>query len=311
MPPALEVIIPTYNNQSVLPLTLSALFAQILPAGTSARLILCDDGSTDRTPSLKINLPPAWELTRLPGAHRGAATARNRGLRHTAADLILFLGADILLQPGSLAAHLDFHRRHPAPPAAALGAITWDPRLLPNPLMEWLLHGGPQNNFDALLNEAPADPRHFFYGAHLSLKRAFLFGHYFDESFGPYGWEDLELGRRLAPLGLVIYPLFTARGVHRHLYHVVDVARRQRLAGQALVRYQTKYPSQKLLPSRRGLKHLFWAVFIVSAGPIVVRQLVRLCLRLNLSFPRLFQLFATLELWSGILKGVKLIPKKT
>lgn len=307
--PTLDVILPTYNNAIVLPLTLAALFEQQLPADGRPRLLLCDDGSTDRTPALKITSPPVWEIVRLPGPHQGAAAARNRGLQHAKADLILFLGADILLRPGALAAHLNWHAQHPAETQAALGSIMWDPRLKPSPLMEWLMHGGSQNNFDTLLDETIADPAHFFYGAHLSLKRAFLKNDRFDESFKHYGWEDLEFGRRLGRRGLTLHPLLTARALHRHRYRVTDVARRQHLSGASLHQYQGKYPAEKLLPPPPGIKHLFRVVFIVSGGLFITRQLVRLALHLNLSFPRLFQFFTTLEFRAGIRKGVRIIPR--
>ncbi len=318
--PALDVIIETYNKATVLPLTLTALFAQQLPAAATCRLLLCDDGSTDATRAVKITTPPPkggearpeggphWEIVRLPGPHKGAAAARNRGLQHAKADLILFLGADILLRPGAVAAHLNWHAQHPAETNAALGGIVWDPRLKPSPLMEWMMHGGPQNNFDALLGEATADPAHFFYGAHLSLKRAFIKNNRFDESFKEYGWEDLEFGRRLAHRGLTLYPLLTARALHSHRYTVADIARRQRLSGAALNQYQLKYPTEIVLPPQHGIKHLFRVAFIVSGGAFVTRQLVRLAIQLNLSFPRLFQFFTTIEFRAGIRKGVMIIP---
>lgn len=310
-PPTLDVILPTFNNVAVLPLTLNALFTQQLPVAATCRLLLCDDGSTDATRAIKITTPPIpnWEIIRLPGPHHGVATARNRGLQHSRADIVLFIQADILLRPGAIAAHLSFHAQHPAATQAALGGVMWDPRLKPNPLMEWMTHSGPQNNFDALLSKETVDPAHFFYGAHLSLKRSFLKNDRFDESFKRYGWEDLELGRRLAKRGLALHPLLTAHALHRHYYTVTDIARRQRFSGTSLVHYQAKQPTEKLLPPQRGIKHLFRVAFIVSGGLFVIRQLVRLAIGLNLSLPRLFQFFATLEFRAGIRKGVMIIPR--
>jgi len=171
---ACDIIIPTFNSASILRRTLPALFSQSVPKPWSVRLIIADDGSADQTIAVVRNMaPPAsWHRTLLvTGPHTGAAGARNRGLDHATAGLVLFLGADIILRPTALAAHLNFHNNYPDNRDAALGMVKWDPRLKPSPFMEWMIHGGGQNDFDSLLGQTQADPRHFFYGSHLSLKK--------------------------------------------------------------------------------------------------------------------------------------------
>src|SRR5688572_10175381 len=133
-----DVIIPTYQAATVLPETVKALATQTIPPGWQVWLIVSDDGSTDSTVKVasELPLPAPWEKIVKEGPHTGPAAARNRGLEVAQGDVILFLGADIILQPGSLAAHLQFHEHHPAS-HAALGAVRWDPRLFPTPFMEW------------------------------------------------------------------------------------------------------------------------------------------------------------------------------
>ena len=175
--PTCDIVIPTYNSADVLPYTLRALFNQPIPQNWAVCLIISDDGSSDTTlATLKQHLAPSsWLPTiTVTGPHTGVAGARNRGLAVARADIILLLGADIIITVGTLAAHLNFHAAHPHKLEGALGMIKWDPRLPPTPFMEWMVHGGPQNNFDALLGQTTADPAHFFYGSHISFKKSDL-----------------------------------------------------------------------------------------------------------------------------------------
>jgi glycosyltransferase involved in cell wall biosynthesis len=296
-----DIIIPTYNNAVVLPDTLNALFGQRVPASWSLCVIVSDDGSTDRTRTVVKNRrqPTGWRPTRvLAGAHGGPAAARNRALAHTGAHLIIFLGADIILRPGALAAHLKFHSEHHDSRDAALGMIKWDPRLNPSPLMEWMIHGGGQNDFDSLLGQAEADPRHFFYGSHISLKRAALDGDRFSTTYRTYGWEDVDLGRRLASR-LTLYPLHEALGLHRHYYTPLDMYRRQFLVGQNLIVYQQHHPEASLLPQRSKFHRVkIWLVEIFGAGTLLRWVVARTAE--TVSTPRFFSAVAALMLWRGI-----------
>src|SRR5581483_2649280 len=180
--------------------------------------------------------------------HRGAAAARNHGIEVARGDIIFLLGADIILLPGALAAHARLHIDQPAPQVAALGMVKWDHRLPASAYMEWMAHGGPQNDFDALLGVRWADPARFFYGSHISFKRSFLGKMRFNESFGPYGWEDLEMGRRLATQELQLGVLHNAVGLHHHRSSFRELRHRQFLVGAGLVQYQRAYPMDVLIP---------------------------------------------------------------
>jgi rSAM/selenodomain-associated transferase 2 len=95
------IIIPTYNEEKVLPGTLEALFAQ--PG--SYEVIVVDGGSSDRTRELASATPGV----RLVTAPKGRASQMNGGARHavscgmTPNDWLLFLHADTLLPEGALA----------------------------------------------------------------------------------------------------------------------------------------------------------------------------------------------------------------
>ncbi|MEX1997375.1 MAG: glycosyltransferase family 2 protein [Candidatus Andersenbacteria bacterium] len=299
--PQCDVIIPTYNSEPVLPATLTALWQQRLPPGWVLRLIISDDGSAaDVVPVVERSSPPSpGSYLVVKGPHAGSAQARNRGLQAATGDIILFLGADIILRPGALLAHLEFHQQYPDPHQAALGFVTWDPRINPSPLMMWMTHGGQQNNYDALLGRRSADPRHFFYGAHLSLKREMVHNNHFAPQFTAYGWEDLELGRRLGARGLQLHVLHQARALHHHRYSVRAICHRQVLTGQSLAIYQKLHPAVALLPSLSRRRFYKQKIAIYLGGPLLLWLLTSI-LGEKLTFPRLFQNLTALYFWHGL-----------
>lgn len=299
-----DVIIPTYNNAATILDVLRALMSQRAPAHWRWRILISDDGSRDATVTLvqKIQHEFPWPISLTVGQHRGAAAARNRALAEASADIILFLGADIILQAGALAAHASFHTEHPDPQYAAIGHVRWDPRLSPTPLMEWMIHGGPQNDFDSLLGQASADPRHYFYGSHLSLKKSILGRETWPEAFAAYGWEDLDLGRRLGQKGLQLKPLLSARGLHCHHYSVSDIQKRQQAAGEGLLLYQQRNPADPILPPITWISRAKFFFLRYSGLQLALRFFLRYSGK-RWTTPRLFFIFTTVEYWHGIIKA--------
>jgi glycosyltransferase involved in cell wall biosynthesis len=288
-----DIIIPTYNSAAVLPQALEALFGQEIPAGWECRLLLTDDGSKDETVIVAERLCQAngWEYAIIRNKHRGRAHNRNQALNQVRANIIYFLQADILLRPGALAAHLRFHDEHPSRKAAALGYISWDPRLNPSPLMEWMMHGGPQNDFDALLGQHRVKTPRYFYGANISLKREFLAIHRFSEEFSEYGWEDYDLGLRLTKKGLELYFLENARALHSHYYDLGEVELRQRLVGL------NSHLIAKNPPGRWK-----YQLLILSGGSWLLHRIVAIWP--HYSWPWLYKLLTMAWFWEGYAKGL-------
>lgn len=296
-----DILIPTYNSAQVLPATLAALASQILPSGWDIHLIISDDGSSDATLTVvtKQSLPRPWRLTVVTGPHTGPGGARSRALAHLTGEIILLLGADILLRPKVLAQHLTFHTKHSAPLTAALGMVRWDPRLPPTPLMEWMTHGGQQNDFDSLLGLPIADPAHFWYGSHLSLKGDLLRRIHFLDTFHEYGWEDLSLGRQLEKQGVRLHVLPHALALHHHVYSLAAIARRQQKVGQSLRLYQNLYPDVAQ-PLRRSLmNHLRRALWVGLGGQVLLSAWLKIFEK-TFSFPRLFLVYTSVEFWRGV-----------
>lgn len=295
-----DVIIPAFNNSAVIAETLSSLSSQSIPAGWSVRVLVSDDGSSDDTLAIVERCRPdiRWPVVVIQGPHGGPAAARNRALDKSDADIIYFLGADIILKQQSFAAHLSFHADHPAPADAALGFVVWDPRLPPSPLMEWSIHGGPQNDYDALLGCRLADPAHFFYGANLSLKRSLIGSSQFSAGYTFYGWEDLDFGRELKKKGLSLHVLPNAIGFHKHVYSALALKDRQKCLGRGLLLYQKRYPDEHLLPQDSLWRHLRHQLALLSPLPWLLLWLLRQK-HFTIYSPRLFQAFCSLFFWSG------------
>lgn len=299
--PNCDIIIPTYNNHTALPRTLAALATQRIAAHWRVRIIISDDGSGDDTVQLArdTQLPPQYEVEILTSAHSGSAQARNQAVRHSQADVVVFLGADIILRPGALIAHLHFHETHLKITAAALGFVVWDPRLRPTPLMQWMTHGGQQNNYDILLGQLQADPQHFWYGSHLSVKRALLPLNPFNSVFKQYGWEDIELGRRLAAQGTTLHVLPQAVGLHYHFYSLTAICRRQEATGAGLVMYQKLHSSAALL-RQRSRWHYWKHTLSTWLGLPAVLRLLTMVIAPYWTFPRLFLWVTAVYFWRGV-----------
>ncbi len=84
-----SIVVPAYNAESVLHLCIRALLRQDLP--TPPEIIVVDDGSTDGTAAVAESYRGV-RLLRQP--HKGAAAARNAGIRAASGDLVLFTDAD-------------------------------------------------------------------------------------------------------------------------------------------------------------------------------------------------------------------------
>ena len=101
---AVTVIIPARNEAAVLKQTLAAVIGQ----GDNVRVVLVNDRSTDDTPRIAGQFDSGKLLAvsgqPLPTGWTGKLWALEQGLKHVHTDLTLCLDADIVLQPGIIAA---------------------------------------------------------------------------------------------------------------------------------------------------------------------------------------------------------------
>ena len=114
----LSVVIPCRNGDAWLAQTIRSALNQDRPPD---EIIVVDDGSTDQSGAIAAGFGPPVRVEA--GQAKGAAAARNRGAELAAGDKVMFLDADDLLTPPTLAA-LAGALEAVAEPAVAL--CPWD-----------------------------------------------------------------------------------------------------------------------------------------------------------------------------------------
>jgi len=92
----ISIIVPVYNNLKDLRECLSALIASDCPG---SEIIVVDDGSTDDTASVAVQL--GVRVLRL-AKNSGVAAARNHGASHARGEILFFVDADVVVAPGAV-----------------------------------------------------------------------------------------------------------------------------------------------------------------------------------------------------------------
>lgn len=98
--PIVSVIVPFYNQELYLSECLNSLAKQDF---TNIEVVLIDDGSSDQSSRIARDYTkkdPRFRYYRI--KHQGVAAARNAGLKHVKADLIIFCDSDDWMDPGAI-----------------------------------------------------------------------------------------------------------------------------------------------------------------------------------------------------------------
>jgi glycosyltransferase involved in cell wall biosynthesis len=103
----ISIIIPCYNGARTLSTAIESALAQA-DEGVELDVVVIDDGSTDN--SLEQAKRWAHAVRVLTGPNRGVSAARNSGIAESAGEWVVFLDADDLMEPGSLARSLTVAR---------------------------------------------------------------------------------------------------------------------------------------------------------------------------------------------------------
>lgn len=101
--PRVSVIMPYHNAQAYLTEAVESVRAQTFP---DWQLLLIDDGSTDGGPDIArrhAEIESRIVLLASSPGRRGAAAARNLGIRAAAGEFVAFLDSDDWFEPGKLA----------------------------------------------------------------------------------------------------------------------------------------------------------------------------------------------------------------
>jgi glycosyltransferase involved in cell wall biosynthesis len=105
-----SVIVPIYQVENFIAAAIRSVLAQTYP---HFELLLVDDGSTDGSAAIcRGFLDPRIRVLGQP--NRGAAAARNTGIRHARGEFLAFLDGDDLFAPSKLRRHLEHLRKAPS-----------------------------------------------------------------------------------------------------------------------------------------------------------------------------------------------------
>ncbi len=235
----LAVVVPCHGRWDVLARTLDAL----APQAGDADVVVVVDGLDLEPPPL-----PIGRVVRV--AHGGPGSARNAGVAATDRPLLLFLGDDMIPQPGLVDAHLRRHAAEPGEHVAVLGDVAWHPEVADSRLLRWLDWSCTQFDYVALriqYERADGAPdfdagASRFYACNASLKRArFESAGGFDPDFA-FAYEELDLARRMAADGFVLRYEPAARVHHLHDYDLDAITRRMERVADGERRMVEKHP---------------------------------------------------------------------
>ncbi|NMH96980.1 glycosyltransferase family 2 protein [Pseudonocardia acidicola] len=211
--PRVSIVVAHYEQPAQLARTWAALCAQTRPP---AEVIITDDGSA--TPPRSPRGGPPVRVVRQDDRGFRAAAARNLGARHATGEVLVFLDADTVPEPGFVEQivrriavcpdvlavgrrrHADLSGLSPATVTAWLTGAGAAPPELPEP--GWL-RDGYRTSRDLL--DADGRSFRFVISAVLACRRA-LFADLggFDERFVGYGGEDWDLAYRAWNAGAVL-----------------------------------------------------------------------------------------------------------
>lgn len=100
--PPLDVIIPAFNEESVIAGLLRTLDDAAGRYGGPVEVVLCDDGSSDRTVAVARSAMDGFRYASgriVPGNHSGKSAALNRALDHCSANYVFRVDADCEVHP--------------------------------------------------------------------------------------------------------------------------------------------------------------------------------------------------------------------
>jgi glycosyltransferase involved in cell wall biosynthesis len=265
--PVISVVIPVYNRRVIMAKTLGYLSQQTLDP-TRFEVVVVDDASTDGTGEMIKSLKPPYLLRYFSMPERGGpAGARNKGVREAQGSLIVFIDSDLVPAPELLEAHLEAHQ-------SADNVIGHGP----------VIHTTDLDNPTATRMKLTDMSRAFFATGNVSIRREHLLkAGLFDEEFREYGWEDLELGRRLRRLQLQAIPVPEAKGYHYkaslQLSQLPALMERERQRARTALIYYRKHPERGVRMSIELSPVFFWLDRSFSAGGWTERESTQTFLR--------------------------------
>jgi GT2 family glycosyltransferase len=268
----ISVVIPTLDRPAELAKTLEAYDNQTLPKD-QWEVVLSDDGSSYDVAGHVAPFAGRLRLQVITNSEQtGAGEARNRAIPHARGELILLGGDDIVPRSDFLAGHLAAHRKNGDPRIAVLGYTGWHPEVRVSRLMNYVTGDGGQQFGYKWLQPHTFVSNGYFYTSNVSLSRTLLERQeeLFSRKFTGAGYEDVELGLRLAQDGMQI--LYVPELVATHLHSMSDTAilRRQYNIGRWLVTYAMLHPQRVEERHRQILRWLETFQHLLAYEPAFV-----------------------------------------
>jgi glycosyltransferase involved in cell wall biosynthesis len=213
------VVIPTFNRSKRLGELLRCLTNQ---GDALARVVVCDDGSTDDTAEVVRSFAGRLPVVYAHQENRGfrAGQARNMGIARAVGEVIVFVDDDVLVAPDFVAGHLAAHVAGASAPRLAVGYRSrafdfhrdqpaWDD-ILRAEADDRVSEIGPDGHGIG----SHATPWFFVYSCNFSVTRHPSEEVRFDDAFVGWGMEDIELGYRLHRRGYEVVSAPRARVLH-------------------------------------------------------------------------------------------------
>jgi glycosyltransferase involved in cell wall biosynthesis len=279
--PEISVVIPVHNRIDTLPQTLAALECQDL-AKELFEVLVIDDSSSDATLTFLSQFSRRGSLRfRYHSQERkGAAAARNWGIRNSKGKWILFLDADIWVRNDVVRRHLERQKSRGQGSCCWLGRIDSSPDLDQRQQYRW-------NEFEVQTNGANVieldwrqyrTPNSSFSVVDLQQSRLF------DIDFSVA--EDIELAYRMTLNGMRFYYDVDIQAVHHHPLTLSQYLEKGRQYGRAAVIWQQKHPSHSAevalrngvyhseIPVHRKIRHLFKVLVVNRWTVLALKKIV-------------------------------------
>ena len=197
--PAVSVVIPTHQRREALGTVLESLARQSVEPGCY-EVVVSVDASTDGTVEMLEGFEAPFDLRWVSPEGRGRAAACNAAVAAARGEVTIILDDDMRVVPEFVERHRSHHP--PGSRRCVLGAVPVELDRASSHAARYV-----KDKFDAHLSRL-SDPEH------LALPRSFFTGNAslrtetmraaggFDDSFGIYGNEDVELALRLREDGV-------------------------------------------------------------------------------------------------------------
>ena len=174
-----SAIVVSYNRASTLAHCIEKLHAQ---SADDYEVIVIDDGSTDSTQNIMEKIKDnRFRYFRNKGK-KGQPYARNKGIKNSKGDIIIFVDSDVLVDKNFIRDHINLHKRKEK--LIVQGMVRHIRTIRDYAKKNWLIDG---LCLAGLITQ------------NVSVKKKYLIeAGGFDESFGDtMGYMDVEIGRRL------------------------------------------------------------------------------------------------------------------